>query len=46
MAIRFLPAGTDAAKHPVDAERLKIKDTIALTQLESSQNTDNCNDNH
>ena len=30
----ILRAGTDAAKHPVDANRLKIKDTIALTPIE------------
>ena len=30
----ILRAGTDAAKHPVDAGRLNIKDTIALTSLE------------
>lgn len=30
----ILRAGTDAARHPVDAGRLKIKDTIALTPLE------------
>ncbi len=30
----ILRAGTDAAKHPVDAGRLKIKDTIALTPLD------------
>ncbi len=30
----ILRAGTVAAKHPVDANRLKIKDTIALTPLE------------
>ena len=30
----ILRAGTDAAKHPVDAGRLKIKDTIALTSLD------------
>ena len=29
-----LRAGTDAGKHPVDAGRLKIKDTIALTPLD------------
>ncbi len=29
-----LRAGTDAAKHPVDAGRLNIKDTIALTPLD------------
>jgi len=30
----ILRAGTDAAKHPVDADKLKIKDTIALTPIE------------
>lgn len=30
----ILRAGTDAAKHPLDAERLKIKDTIALTPID------------
>ena len=30
----ILRAGTDAAKHPVDSGRLKIKDTIALTTLD------------
>ena len=30
----ILRAGTDAAKHPVDAGRLNIKDTIALTPLD------------
>ena len=30
----ILRAGTDAAKHPVDVGRLKIKDTIALTPIE------------
>ena len=30
----ILRAGTDAAKHPVDADKLKIKDTIALTPME------------
>ena len=30
----ILRANTDAAKHPVDANRLKIKDTIALTPIE------------
>ena len=30
----ILRASTDAAKHPVDADKLKIKDTIALTPLE------------
>ena len=30
----ILRAGTDAAKHPLDANRLKIKDTIALTAIE------------
>ena len=30
----ILRAGTDAAKHAVDAGRLKIKDTIALTPLD------------
>ena len=30
----ILRAGTDAAKHPVDTGRLKIKDTIALTPIE------------
>lgn len=30
----ILRAGTDAAKHPVDTGRLKIKDTIALTPLD------------
>jgi rhodanese-related sulfurtransferase len=30
----ILRAGTDAAKHPVDADKLQIKDTIALTPLE------------
>lgn len=30
----ILRAGTDAAKHAVDADKLKIKDTIALTPLE------------
>ena len=30
----ILRAGTNAAKHPVDANRLKIKDTIALTPIE------------
>lgn len=30
----ILRAGTDAAKHPLDIERLKIKDTIALTDIE------------
>ena len=30
----ILRADTDAAKHPVDAGRLKIKDTIALTPLD------------
>ena len=30
----ILRAGTNAAKHPVDASRLKIKDTIALTPIE------------
>jgi rhodanese-related sulfurtransferase len=30
----ILRAGTDAAKHPVDADKLKIKDTIALTPLD------------
>ncbi len=30
----ILRAGTDAAKHSVDADRLQIKDTIALTQIE------------
>ena len=31
---RILRAGTDAAKHPVDTNRLQIKDTIALTPIE------------
>jgi rhodanese-related sulfurtransferase len=31
----ILRAGTSAAKHPVDAGRLKIKDTIALTDIEA-----------
>ena len=30
----ILRGGTDAAKHPIDANRLKIKDTIALTPIE------------
>lgn len=30
----ILRAGTDAAKFPLDIERLKIKDTIALTPIE------------
>lgn len=30
----ILRAGTAAAKHPLDTERLKIKDTIALTPIE------------
>ena len=30
----ILRAGTDAAKFPLDVERLKIKDTIALTPIE------------
>ena len=30
----ILRAGTNAAKHPVDANLLKIKDTIALTPIE------------
>jgi rhodanese-related sulfurtransferase len=30
----ILRAGTDAAKHPVDTDKLQIKDTIALTPLE------------
>ena len=30
----ILRANTDAAKHPVDTGRLKIKDTIALTPIE------------
>ena len=30
----ILRAGTDAAKHPVDTSRLRIKDTIALTPIE------------
>lgn len=30
----ILRAGTDAAKHPLDANKLKIKDTIALTPIE------------
>ncbi len=30
----ILRAGTDAAKHPLDTQRLKIKDTIALTPIE------------
>lgn len=30
----ILRAGTDAAKHPLDTERLKIKDTIALTPID------------
>jgi rhodanese-related sulfurtransferase len=30
----ILRAGTSAANHPVDANRLKIKDTIALTPIE------------
>ncbi len=30
----ILRAGTDAAKHPVDTGRLKIKDTIALKAIE------------
>ena len=30
----ILRANTDAAKHPVDTVRLKIKDTIALTPIE------------
>ncbi|PPD52166.1 MAG: cyclic nucleotide-binding protein [Methylotenera sp.] len=30
----ILRAGTVAAKHPLDTERLKIKDTIALTPIE------------
>lgn len=30
----ILRAGTDAAKHPVDTNRLQIKDTIALTPIE------------
>ncbi len=30
----ILRAGTDAAKHPVDANKLKIRDTIALTPIE------------
>jgi len=30
----ILRAGTDAAKHPVDTNRLKIKDTISLTPIE------------
>ncbi len=30
----ILRAGTDAAKHPLDADKLKIKDTIALTPME------------
>ncbi len=28
-----LRGGTDAAKHPIDSERLKIKDTIAITPI-------------
>ena len=31
---RILRGGTDAAKHPVDTNRLQIKDTIALTPIE------------
>ena len=30
----ILRGGTDAAKHPVDSEKLKIKDTIALTPID------------
>jgi rhodanese-related sulfurtransferase len=30
----ILRAGTDAAKHPVDTNRLQIKDTISLTPIE------------
>lgn len=30
----ILRAGTDAAKYPLDTERLKIKDTIALTPID------------
>jgi len=30
----ILRAGTDAAKHPLDTQRLKIKDTIALTPID------------
>lgn len=30
----ILRAGTDAAKHPLDANKLKIRDTIALTPIE------------
>ncbi len=30
----ILRAGTSAAKHPINTQRLKIKDTIALTPLE------------
>ena len=30
----ILRGATDAAKHPIDANRLKIKDTIALTPIE------------
>ncbi|MES2636705.1 MAG: cyclic nucleotide-binding domain-containing protein [Pseudomonadota bacterium] len=30
----ILRAGTDAAKHPLDTQRLDIKDTIALTPIE------------
>ncbi len=30
----ILRAGTDAAKFPLDVERLKVKDTIALTPIE------------
>ena len=30
----ILRGGTDAAKHPVDSERLKIRDTIALTPID------------
>lgn len=30
----ILRAGTEAAKYPLDTERLKIKDTIALTPIE------------
>ncbi len=30
----ILRGGTEAAKHPVDSERLKIKDTIAITPIE------------
>lgn len=30
----ILRGGTDAAKHPIDSERLKIKDTIAITPID------------